>query len=152
VLEHRFRWKKMSIACAIGYRPGSRRTRLCFQIVADSYNERKLIEFLQKLRRHFCGQRVVLIWDGLPSHRSGIMSAYVAEQRSWLEVVQLPGYAPELNPVEDLWANIKGQELANRCVEELGQMLRGVHDGFRRIRGRRALLRSFLQHSGLSLP
>ena len=141
----------MSIACAIGYRAGSRRTRLCFQIVADSYNERKLIEFLEKLRRHFGGQRMVLIWDGLPSHRSRIMCAYLAEQRSWLEVVQLPGYAPDLNPVDNLWANVKGQELANRCVDELGQMVRGVHEAFRRIRGHRALLRSFLQHSGLSL-
>ena len=141
----------MSIACAIGYRAGSTRTRLCFQIVADSYNERKLIEFLEKLRRHFRGQRMVLIWDGLPSHRSRIMCAYLAEQRSWLEVVQLPGYAPDLNPVDNLWANVKGQELANRCVDELGQMVRGVHEAFRRIRGHRALLRSFLQHSSLSL-
>ncbi|MFD7998659.1 transposase [Streptomyces mirabilis] len=27
--------------------------------------------------------------------------------RDWLTVVLLPGYAPELNPVEGLWAHIK---------------------------------------------
>jgi hypothetical protein len=142
----------MSVACAIAYQPGSRRTRLCFQIVPDSYNEQKLVEFLKRLKTHFRGQRIVLLWDGLPSHRSRIMTAYLAGQRSWLEVVQLPGYAPELNPVEGLWANIKGQELANRCVDDLGQMVGGVYDGFRRIRRQRALLRSFLEHTGLSLP
>jgi transposase len=27
-------------------------------------------------------------------------------------VVRLPAYAPDINPVEGLWANILGQELA----------------------------------------
>jgi len=151
-VHHPFRWKKLSIACAIGYRPGSNGTRLCFQIVADSHNDNKLIEFLRKLKRHFGGQPVVVIWDGLPSHRSRVMSDYLATQRSWLEIVRLPGYAPDLNPVESLWGNIRGQELANRSVDGLGEMVRGVHDGFRRIRSRRTLLGSFLRHAGLSFP
>jgi transposase len=28
-------------------------------------------------------------------------------------VERLPGYAPELNPVEGVWANLKGQEFAD---------------------------------------
>ena len=34
-------------------------------------------------------------------------------QRHWLVVERLPAYAPELNPTEDLWAWLKGTELAN---------------------------------------
>jgi hypothetical protein len=49
------------------------------------------------------------------------MKQYLESQRSWLEVETLPGYSPDLNPVEDLWGNIKGQELANRCVAGLGE-------------------------------
>jgi hypothetical protein len=33
-------------------------------------------------------------------------------QRHWL-VEPLPGYAPERHPVEALWANLQGFELAN---------------------------------------
>jgi transposase len=44
------------------------------------------------------------------------MKQYLESQRNWLQVETLPGYSPDLNPVEDLWSNIKGQELANRCV------------------------------------
>jgi transposase len=40
------------------------------------------------------------------------MKAYLASQRSWLVVERLPAYAPELNPAEKLWANLKGGELA----------------------------------------
>lgn len=43
------------------------------------------------------------------------MQQFLAEQRHWLEVRRLPGYAAELNPVEGLWSNRKARELANRC-------------------------------------
>jgi NAD(P)-dependent dehydrogenase (short-subunit alcohol dehydrogenase family) len=42
-------------------------------------------------------------------HRSRAMQAFVASQRRWLVVERLPAYAPELNPVEALWANLKGK-------------------------------------------
>jgi transposase len=45
---------------------------------------------------------------GLPVYRSKAMAAFVASQRDWLVVERLPAYAPELNPVERVWANLKG--------------------------------------------
>jgi transposase len=44
------------------------------------------------------------------------MKQYLESQRNWLQAETLPGSSPDLNPVKDLWSNIKGQELANRCV------------------------------------
>jgi DDE superfamily endonuclease len=35
------------------------------------------------------------------------------DARPWLTIERLPAYAPELNPVEALWGNVKGQECAN---------------------------------------
>jgi hypothetical protein len=60
----------------------------------------------------------------------------------------LPGYSPDLNPVEDLWGNVKGQELANRCVEGLGEAEAAVHHGMDRVR-QSDLPFSFLHHAGL---
>jgi DDE superfamily endonuclease len=40
------------------------------------------------------------------------MTRFLADQRHWLEVKRLPAYAPELNPAEGFWSNLKGQELA----------------------------------------
>jgi transposase len=42
---------------------------------------------------------IVLIWDNLPNHVSRTMRQLITA-RSWLTVIQLPAYAPELNPVE----------------------------------------------------
>ena len=79
------------------------------------------------------------------------MAQYLRQQKDRLSVVRLPAYAPDINPVEGLWANIQGQELANRSVRDLGEMVEGVRNGFRRVRSESWLLQSFLDHAGLSL-
>jgi putative transposase len=96
------------------------------------------------------GHKVILIWDGLPAHKSRIMTDYLRSQQHWLTVERLPGYAPDLNPVETLWGNIKGQELANRCAENLTELDTEVHNGMSRVRQSRQLAFSFLGHAGLS--
>jgi transposase len=78
------------------------------------------------------------------------MTAYLDDQRKWLSVVRLPAYAPDLNPVENVWGNIEGKELANLCTDDLGGMVTGVRDGFNRIHSQAQLLHSFLRHAGLS--
>jgi len=86
------------MAAALAYRWDGGRTRLYFQTRQGTYNEHSLIEFVRELRRHFRGQQVILIWDGLPSHRSRLMTEFLAKQRHWLEVRRLPAYAPGTEP------------------------------------------------------
>ena len=53
------------------------------------------------------GKRVlVLIWDNLNHHVSATMRQFV-DDHDWLTVVQLPTYAPELNPTEGVWLHLK---------------------------------------------
>ncbi len=127
-----------------------RRTRLFFQIRPDNYNTPALIAFLRDLKREFRGRRVILVWDGLPAHKSREMIAYLRAQRAWLAVERLPGYAPELNPAEQLWGNVKGQELANQCAENLKEVAAALRKGMARVRRRPSLAFAFLKHAGLS--
>jgi len=140
----------MSICAALGYRWDGRRSRLFFQTREGSYNSESLMSFLTALHRELRGRKVVLVWDGLPAHKSGKMKEYLGQQRHWLRVEGLPGYAPDLNPVETLWENIKGQELANRCAEDLAEADRAVRSGIARVRRSSPLPFSFLKHAGLS--
>jgi DDE superfamily endonuclease len=148
---HAYRWAKVSVSVAVAYRWDGRRARLFFQTRPGSYNSTSLVTFLKDLKRHFPGQRARLIWDGLPAHKSREMLDYLATQRSWLTVERLPGYAPELNPVELVWGNVKGQELANQTAEDLGAVGRALRTGLGRVRQRPTLLWGFLNHAGLSL-
>ena len=57
----------------------------------------------------------------------------------------------ELNPVEKLWANLKGRELANLCAETLDGPIKAAHRGVERVRSDEDLLFGFLEATGLSL-
>ncbi|HXF57993.1 MAG TPA: transposase [Actinomycetota bacterium] len=146
-----FNWKRASLVAATCYRPDQSETELCFALRAGPYNDEALIGFLEELHRHLGGTEVTVLWDGLPSHRSKKMRGFIARQRRWLVVEQLPAYAPDLNPVEALWGNLKGRELAHLLAETLGEVIATAKRGLRRIRRRPQLLFGFLGAAGLSL-
>ena len=59
-------------------------------------------------------------------------------------------YAPDLNPVEPLWGNVKTQEMANVCAPDLVALRRPLRAGVTRIRCRPTLAFAFLRHAGLA--
>jgi putative transposase len=136
---------------ALCYRPDRSDATLIFQILPGSYNEDTLIEFLKELHQHLDGDKVTLIWDGLPSHRSKKMKAWIATQRSWLVVEQLPGYAHDLNPIEQAWGSLKSVELANLCPDTIEEAPEAAENGLNRIGSNTQLCFNFLDHTGLSL-
>jgi transposase len=93
--------------------------------------------FLDQLAGFYAGQRVVLIWDGLSSHWSTRMRAWLDSQRDWLSAERLPAHAPELNPVEYLWANLKDVELANLPTTTLAEVADAATQGVQRACKRR---------------
>lgn len=143
-------WNRLSIAGALAFRWDGRRSRFFFQTRPGTYKALGLIGFLRQLKRHFRDRRVILIWDGLSAHQSDVMRAYLARQRGWLTVERLPGYAPELNPVEQVWGNLKGRELANVCAPDLHALQAPLRAGCRRLRQTSALPFNFLRHAGLA--
>ena len=150
-IRHTLKWKRPSNPAAICYRPDASAARLAFAVRAGAYNDDALIAFIAQLRRHLHGDKATLVWDGLPSHRSNKMKHFLVTQRHWLVVEALPAYAPDLNPVEALWGNLKGTELANLTTDTLDETIDATTTGFARVRRRPRLLFAFLRHSGLSL-
>ena len=150
MLRHRFNWKRLSLAGALAHEPDGSDAHLVFQLRPGAYNDETLIEFLSEFdeTEH---RRVLLIWDGLPSHRSRRMSDWVASQRHWLLVEPLPGYAPDINPIEHVWGNLKSTELANLCSDTIGEVADIAEDGLDRIGSDAALCMAFLHHTGLRL-
>ena len=151
VIRHHFKWKRCSMAAALCYGSRGGGAAVAFHHQLDAYNTDTLIQALGGLRRFLGGQTATLLWDGLPAHRSLAMAAWLGRQRSWLVVEPLPGYAPELNPVEALWSSLKGVELANLAADTLKEVTAAAERGIQRIRATHHLAYSFLQHCGLSL-
>jgi transposase len=150
VLDHHFNWRRVSMAAALCYGSRGGGARLAVHLRDRAYDTAALIVALTQLRRFLAGEKVILLWDGLPAHRSREMQRFLASQRRWLVVERLPGYAPELNPVEALWANLKGTELANLTADTLDEVTQAVTRGIDRVRRAPHLPFSFLRHSGLA--
>jgi transposase len=127
--------------------PEGKAPRLLLRSVAGAVNATEVIRFLKDVKRHLRGRKLVLFMDGLPAHRAKIVQKHVRSQRSWLKVVRLPAYAPELNPIEYLWGAMKKKHLANLTPEMavIGRELRRC----RRKMGDSRLLRGFLKASSL---
>src|SRR4029450_7134632 len=113
VLQHRFNWKRASMAAALCYGVRGGGAQLAFQVQAGNYDTDSLIGVLGQLRKFLGGEKATLLWAGLPPPRSRAMRAWLRTQRSWLVVERLPAYAPDLNPVEGLWSSLKAVELAH---------------------------------------
>jgi len=150
VLRHRFNWKRLSMAGALVYEPDGSDAHLVFAMRPGAYNDETLIEFLTELNR-LEDRPITLIWDGLPSHRSRKMKAWIATQRQWLRVEQLPGYAHELNPIEGVWGSLKSKELANLCPDTIEQAGQIADQGLDRIGSDTDLCLALLHHCGLRL-
>jgi transposase len=151
VICHHFKWKWASMAAGLCYGSRGGGAQLAFHHQPGAYDTDTLIGALEGLRSVLGGEKATLLWDGLPAHRSTAMRDWIRTQRSWLVVERLPAYAPELNPVEGLWASLKGVELANLAGDTLDDVVAAAERGIQRIRSTHWLAFSFLRCCGLSL-
>ena len=122
--------------------------RLFLSVRPGSVNTGWLVDYLRSLRRHIPG-RVILVWDGLPSHGSRQMIELLSSQEHWLGVVRFPAYAPELNPVEYLFGNARATCLANFLPDDLSELHLQIQRHASHVRRHPDLPRAFLRHSGL---
>ena len=151
MLRHRFSWTRLSMSGALAYRPDRSEAALVFQIGEGAYDTESPIEFLTDPHTHVGVEKITLIWDGLPSHRSKQMKARIATQRHRLVVERLPGYPHDLNPIELVWGNIKQVELANLCPDTIDAAHDAAEAGPQRVGSSYDLCFAFLAHTGLSL-
>ena len=148
VVEPFNHWKHLSAIGALLTTATGRSPRWSLAFHPGPVRSPHVIRFLTALRRHV-RRRVILVWDRLPAHRSWRVKEALVQHRSWLTVVWLPAYAPDLNPVEQLWAHLDATALANTPADDLHRLRRTVRNGLHRLRRRPGVSRGFLKHTGL---
>ncbi len=68
--------------------------------------------------------------------------------RGTTDDVRLPAYAPELNPVEGVWAYLKRVELLNTCCHSLYELRVELRLAIARVRHRSNVLAGCLRQPG----
>jgi len=114
-----------------------------------SMSEADYAALITAAHRHLAAP-VILIWDNLNTHISAVMHTFTGAHPDWLTVVQLPGYAPDLNPAEGVWSTMKSS-LGNLAACTVDQLDSAVRNRLRRIQHRPVLINGFLAQTGLTL-
>jgi transposase len=139
--------EKVSCIAALSVSPRRRRVGLYFSLRPNAnVTVPWLIDFLRHLANHL-RRPAVLIWDRLPGHRARRVQQCLS--RRGIVGVLLPPYAPELNPVETLWAYLKQNPLANWAPPDAVTLARVARRKARRVKRAPDLLRGFLRSTPL---
>jgi transposase len=93
-----------------------------------------------------------VIWDRVPIHRAQVVKDFLAQgAAARLYLVQLPAYAPELNPDEGIWQYLKRVELRNVCCDDLAELRLELRLATARLRHKRAVLRGCVTGAGCAV-
>ena len=91
-----------------------------------------------------------LILDGLPAHKTKVVTQYVAGLNGKLTLHYLPGYAPDLNPDELVWSHAKRTGHARRPLQKGEKLDERVFKQLAEIGRQPALVRSFFKHPSVA--
>jgi transposase len=143
---------RISVISAITVSPVRQRVGLCFRLLLPNTNAKApdVVEFLRHLKATLGGPLTV-VWDRHGIHRkAGVVQAYLA-QHPEIVAEDFPGYAPELNPDEQVWNWTKNGPLANRPADDTDWLFDQLVEGLTDLKQRPDLLAAFIDHSGLQL-
>jgi transposase len=121
---------------------------LRFAAYEGSLNGAVFIDFCRRLLHDTPGP-VFLVLDGHPVHRSNAVKAFVASTEGRLRLFFLPGYAPELNPDEWVWKNIKHDRIGRSGIDSLADLKHKALAALHRMQKLPRLVQSFFRDPNL---
>lgn len=121
------------------------RGKLRFQTFKGTMTGPVFIGFLQRLCKDV-DRPVFVIVDGHPVHRSRKVREYVEDTKGGLRLFFLPGYSPELNPIEQAWNHAKRHNVGTRIVKGPDQLRRLAISALRKLQKLPALVMGFFRH------
>jgi transposase len=119
---------------------------LRFRLFTGSFTGAVFSDFLRRLLHDCQGRKVHLIVDGHPVHRAKLVSAWVGRHAERIELHFLPGYSPELNPVELLNHDVKANAAGRRRPRSAGELREELHGYLRRRQRQPQVLVRFFDH------
>lgn len=100
IIQFHFNWTHVSVIA------GLTRTNCLFRLHEGSIKKEEIVDFLKALK----------------AHRSRLVRDYLDGLQGHIQIAFLPPYAPDMNPVEYLWAWLKRHALANYCPDNLSEL------------------------------
>ena len=100
-----------------------------FTLEISNVNTNCMNAFLQEMSKTYSKESIILVIDGASWHKS--KSLQVPDN---IELIILPPYSPELNPVERLWLYIKKNTIYNKVYENIAELKYAVSEFIKNIK------------------
>lgn len=141
-------WTKLSAISAISATSRQRRVQLYLQFHRNkNIRTEQVVQFLMHLLRQIPGP-IVLLWDNIQTHKAKRLKEFWASHPR-IHHHHFPGYAPELNPDEYVWSQMK-RRVANSVPNNLQDLYESLVKEKRRLQRSQPLLRSCIHAADLN--
>lgn len=142
MIQFHFNWKQLSMIAGVSL------SNAYFRLHEGSIKSPQIVEFLKALVKQV-GRKMLIVWGGLKAHRSRLVRDYVDRLDGTIELAFLPPYAPDLNPVEYLWAWLKRHALANYCPNSIADLAHTARGQLKSAQRRTTLIAAFWKQADL---
>lgn len=116
-----------------------------------SFKGEDVVRFLKHLLQRIPG-KLLIIWDGSQIHRSKAVKRFLDDGgAARIQLEQLPGYAPDLNPDEGIWSHLKCVELKNICCQDLQELKVELRKAKERLRHKKHVILGCIRHPGFEV-
>jgi transposase len=143
------RHDRLSVIGAVTLAPTCQRCGVYFHVQDRNVRAPDIVSFLKQVHRQL-RRPLIVVWDRWTVHRSAVTKLHTANVK-WLTVEWLPGYAPDLNPVEAMWSHTKYCDLANFVPDDFQHLEDGVVESLCEQYYESDLKKSFFKTAGLDI-
>jgi hypothetical protein len=105
--------------------------------ICREMNTQRMSQFLEQVSRAHRREFLLMVLDGASSHK-----ARELEVPENMRLIALPPYAPELNPQEHVWDELREKEFPNRVFNHMDAVIAQLHSGLPRLAADSQRLRS----------
>lgn len=142
-VQHR---QRANLIGALLVTPKAGRLKLRTKMYKRNVIGEQVLDFLQHFLKHVLGP-IVLVWDNAPIHTRKKVQVFI-DAHPRLQVYCFPTCAPELNPVEHVWAQVTDY-LSNTAPENFERLCQLIQTALRRSRRSQTRLWSCIYASDL---
>ncbi|KXB00855.1 hypothetical protein AKJ43_03885 [candidate division MSBL1 archaeon SCGC-AAA261D19] len=96
----------------------------------ENSKKERVCEFLERIREENPEGKIIVILDNFASHRA--KAAREKAEELGIELVFLPPYSPDLNPIEQIWRGIK-REISTAFFETKEEFLGLIKHSFNKL-------------------
>lgn len=78
------------------------------------------VEVLEKLRKIYQKEKLLIFWDGAGWHRGSEVKKFIEKDKN-IETIYFPRYSPEENPQEHVWKNGRSNITNNKYIPDINK-------------------------------